>query len=307
MKSVLARPYPRFTPYASSIFYNAMHSSFLSREGWKFSMPQNRDNLLHGCEDPETLAFFEIAGRILPKTQSVQMSLEDDLLTCEPGKEHGLVTYGVSTRNESTADTDDRRNYQFPMIEIEGFNTYNEHQTVNERIYYKLVMQHTRFMTELQLLQPTQDIPLVDYETLCEIYGVETLEAEQEMRIYKDYGPVVGLINFPKRTNPFWNMLRFENSDQFAKLDLIVCGRESSGGAIREISVSKMNKNFYNVEGGKYAARLFENLGKENVERALGTYLENKFVPRFGAGYGLTRILQAMVDRKLVSLDDVVY
>jgi hypothetical protein len=101
-------------------------------------------------------------------------------------------------------------------------------------------------------------------------------------------------------------MLQFEDSTIFAKCDMIVCGRESAGSAIRSCDVEAMRRNFYAVENGRYAKKLIDTMGS-SVETALDKYLEHEFVPRYGAGYGITRLLQAMVDLKLVSLEEVIH
>jgi hypothetical protein len=54
-----------------------------------------------------------------------------------------------------------------------------------------------------------------------------------------------------------------------------------------------MKHNFYTIENGKYAAKLFELFGKERVESELERFLSYDFFPRFGGGIGLTRMARA--------------
>jgi hypothetical protein len=54
-----------------------------------------------------------------------------------------------------------------------------------------------------------------------------------------------------------------------------------------------MRHNFYNIEDGKYCAKLFELFGKERVEQELEDFLGLDFFPRFGGGIGLTRLARA--------------
>jgi hypothetical protein len=54
-----------------------------------------------------------------------------------------------------------------------------------------------------------------------------------------------------------------------------------------------MKHNFYTIENGKYAAKLFELFGRERVEAELEVFLNYDFFPRFGGGIGMTRLARA--------------
>jgi hypothetical protein len=54
-----------------------------------------------------------------------------------------------------------------------------------------------------------------------------------------------------------------------------------------------MKYNFYNIEDGKYCAKLFELFGKERVEKELEEFLKFEFFERFGGGIGMTRMARA--------------
>ena len=133
----------------------------------------------------------------------------------------------------------------------------------------------------------------VNYEDVCDEYnGVPILENEHEQRMWEEKGSVISLQNFPRRTNPFWNM-KHNNGEIFNKVDVILYGQETIGSAERSCDVEKMREMFYTIEDGGYSAKLFELFGKERVERELDEFLSMDFFPRFGAGIGLTRLARA--------------
>jgi len=103
---------------------------------------------------------------------------------------------------------------------------------------------------------------------------------------------VVSLQNFPRRTNPFWNM-KNKDGEIFNKVDVILYGQETIGSAERSCDVSKMREMFYTIEGGKYSQKLFELFGQERVEKELELFFTHEFFPRFGGGIGMTRLARA--------------
>jgi aspartyl/asparaginyl-tRNA synthetase len=110
--------------------------------------------------------------------------------------------------------------------------------------------------------------------------------------MWQEKGSVVSLQNFPYRTNPFWNMKEGKNKI-FNKVDVILFGQETIGSAERSCNVEEMRNNFYTIENGGYAAKLFDLFGKERVEMELDEFLSHNFFPRFGGGIGMTRLARA--------------
>jgi aspartyl/asparaginyl-tRNA synthetase len=110
--------------------------------------------------------------------------------------------------------------------------------------------------------------------------------------MWEEKGSVISLQNFPKRTNPFWNM-KHNNGEIFNKVDVILYGQETIGSAERSSDVEKMKEMFYTIENGGYSAKLFELFGKERVEKELEEFLSLNFFERFGGGIGLTRMARA--------------
>ena len=91
----------------------------------------------------------------------------------------------------------------------------------------------------------------------------------------------------------------------FRSVDVILYGQETIGSAERSCNVEEMRNNFYTIENGGYAAKLFELFGKERVEKELEEFLSFDFFPRFGWGCGLTRLARAyellMIDKEETS------
>ena len=105
-----------------------------------------------------------------------------------------------------------------------------------------------------------------------------------------------------RQERKFWEKL----SEKFAELIVQECigvvenlspgykdYRDQIEDAFRRDCVEEMKHNFYTIENGKYAAKLFELFGKERVESELELFLSYNFFPRFGGGIGLTRMARA--------------
>src|SRR5690606_20298370 len=92
------------------------------------------------------------------------------------------------------------------------------------------------------------------YEEMSTKYGVSILEAEDELKIYDEYGPIFFLENFPERTNPFWNMKR--TGEVSHKVDLLLHGVETIGSAERSCNADEQRASFYSIEEGNYAEKL---------------------------------------------------
>ena len=110
--------------------------------------------------------------------------------------------------------------------------------------------------------------------------------------MWQELGSMVSLQNFPRRTNPFWNM-KHNAEGIYNKVDVILYGQETIGSAERSCNAEEMRQNFYTIEDGKYCEKLFELFGKERVEQELNDFLSLDFFPRFGGGIGLTRMARA--------------
>ena len=262
----------------NTLAYNSlvqkMREFFLSKNFYEVPT-QSRLSILAACENPHSIATFNYNGEIWPLPQTGQMQLEYELLK-NPHWE-GCFCISTSYRQEKNP-IPGRHELIFPMFEFESKGGMKE-----------LLKLESELLAHLGFDSPIE----VNYDDVCQEYGgVEILEDEHESRMWKEKGSVVSLQNFPLRTNPFWNMKHNEGSI-FNKVDVILYGQETIGSAERSCDVEEMKHNFYTIENGKYAAKLFELFGKERVESELELFLSYNFFPRFGGGIGLTRMARA--------------
>ena len=252
-----------------------MRSFFLDR-GFIEVPTQSRLSILAACENPHSVKTFEYNGEIWPLPQTGQMWLEYELLK-NPEWE-GVFCISTSYREEKNP-IPGRHEMIFPMFEFESKGTMKD-----------LIKLEGDLLTYLGF---DDEMIEVNYEDVCEEYnGVPILENEHEQRMWEEKGNVISLQNFPRRTNPFWNM-KHNNGEIFNKVDVILYGQETIGSAERSCDVEKMREMFYTIEDGGYSAKLFELFGKERVEKELDEFLSMDFFPRFGAGIGLTRLARA--------------
>jgi len=236
---------------------------------------QSRLSILAACENPHSVKTFEYNGEIWPLPQTGQMWLEYELLK-NPEWE-GVFCISTSYREEKNP-IPGRHEMIFPMFEFESKGGMKE--------LLKLESELLEYLGFDSLVE-------VNYEDVCEEYGgVPILENEHEQRMWEEKGSVISLQNFPRRTNPFWNM-KHNNGEIFNKVDVILYGQETIGSAERSSDVEKMKEMFYTIENGGYSAKLFELFGKERVEKELEEFLSLNFFERFGGGIGLTRLARA--------------
>ena len=236
---------------------------------------QSRLSILAACENPHSVKTFEYNGEIWPLPQTGQMWLEYELLK-NPEWE-GVFCISTSYREEKNP-IPGRHEMIFPMFEFESKGGMKE--------LLKLESELLEYLGFDSLVE-------VNYEDVCEEYGgVPILENEHEQRMWEEKGSVISLQNFPRRTNPFWNM-KHNNGEIFNKVDVILYGQETIGSAERSSDIEKMKEMFYTIENGGYSAKLFELFGKERVEKELEEFLSLNFFERFGGGIGLTRMARA--------------
>ena len=265
-------------PMNNTLAYNSlvqkMREFFLSKNFYEVPT-QSRLSILAACENPHSIATFNYNGEIWPLPQTGQMWLEHELL--KNPQWDGCFCISTSYRQEKNP-IPGRHELIFPMFEFESKGGMKE-----------LLKLESELLAHLGFDSPVE----VNYDDVCQEYGgVEILEDEHESRMWKEKGSVVSLQHFPLRTNPFWNMKHNEGSI-FNKVDVILYGQETIGSAERSCDVEEMKHNFYTIENGKYAAKLFELFGKERVEAELEQFLSYDFFPRFGGGIGLTRMARA--------------
>ena len=248
--------------------------SFFVEKGFVEVPTQSRLSILAACENPHSVATFNYNGEVWPLPQTGQMWLEYELLKNPDWP--GCFCISTSYRQEKDP-IPGRHEMIFPMFEFESKGGL-----------IALIHLESELLKYLGFDKPVE----VDYQRLCEDYNTDILEAEHETQMWKEYGSVISLQNFPYRTSPFWNMKHLSNGI-FNKIDVILFGQETIGSAERSCNVQEMRKTFYEISEGGYAAKLFELFGKDRVEKELEEFLSFEFFPRFGGGIGLTRLARA--------------
>lgn len=258
-----------------SFAVNKMRTFFLQK-GFVEVHTQNRLSILAACENPHSIATYDYCGNVWPLPQTGQMWLEHELLS-QP-EVPGFFCVSTSYRNEKSP-IKGRHNRIFPMFEFEM------HGGLKELI-----------QLECQLLEflgfgDRENFFHKNYEEMSAKYGVSIIEAEDETKIYEEYGPIFFLENFPERTNPFWNMKRTGETSN--KVDVLMHGIETIGSAERSCDAEAQRESFYTIEDGNYAKKLFELFGEKRVVDELEDFLAHDFFQRSGGGIGVTRMIRA--------------
>ena len=271
--------------------------SFFDERGFQEVHTQNRLSILAACEDPTTVATYNYSDQIWPLPQTGQMWLEYELLT-RPDLE-GCFCVSTSYRQEQNP-TEGRHELIFPMFEFEAPGNFEDLLQMENDLckYLGFSCDHGR--------APYNDLefPGGMYDGVRAKYCVDELEAKQEEELYQEYGDVFFLTRFPESTSPFWNMKidgKSASGENLAnKCDVIMGGMETIGSAERATDVEEMRNQFYTISEGGYAELLFNLFGKERVEAELDEFLAHDFIPRFGGGIGVTRMISAMQRAKLI-------
>lgn len=263
----------------NTLYYDFMvrklRSFFSQKKGFIEVPTQSRLSILAACEDPKTMSQFKLANTEYPLPQTGQVMLEQELLKNPLWK--GVFCCTTSYRNEPHI-IEGRHQRIFPMFEFESFGDVEALKKLEAELLVYLGFEHPKSVL---------------YEDACQQYNCSHLEAEQEEHLRRDVGNVISIEKFPQRSHPFWNMKR-NRDGLYNKVDVILYGMETFGSAERSNDVDEMREQFFAVSDGQYAQLLFDTCGKERVLRELDEYLSLTFVPRFGAGIGMTRLARAM-------------
>lgn len=239
---------------------------------------QDRLSILAACEDPTTVATFNYAGEKWPLPQTGQMWLEYELLI-RPDVP-GVFCISTSYRQEPNP-VPGRHKILFPMFEFESRGTIADLRQLESEL--------------LEYLEygPQDSFIHIKYDEAAARYSTKELEHEHEAALCREFGRAVFLEQFPEYTSPFWNMRR-SGTGHANKIDVIIDGMETIGSAERGNDPDIMRNAFYTISEGGYANKLFELFGKHRVEHELEEFLALPFVPRYGGGIGLTRLIQSL-------------
>jgi len=258
---------------------------FFSNKGFLEVHTQNRLSILAACEDPSTIKTFEYANKLYPLPQTGQMWLEYELLTNKDVP--GYFCVSTSYRYEPNP-IPGRHSIIFPMFEFELKGNMDELE--------KLVRELLSYLGYDKLNQFAEG----NYLDISEKYDTKDISHEYEQKLYKDYGAVFLLKNFPEYTSPFWNMERNEDKTTANKIDVILSGMETIGSAERSCSPEDMLERFKTISNGEYAQILYDKFGKERVDGELNEFLKHEFIVRSGGGIGVTRLISSMLKEGLL-------
>ncbi|GMQ95543.1 MAG: hypothetical protein BMS9Abin13_663 [Patescibacteria group bacterium] len=267
---------------AFSAAVNILRSFFL-KKGFVEVHTQDRLSILAACEDPTTIAVYQYNNTSWPLPQTGQMWLEYELLK-NPNLP-GVFCVSTSYRNEPDP-IPGRHEIIFPMFEFESKGNVDDLAKLEVAL-----CEHIGFGDKNNIVHK-------DYDDVARYYNTDELTSEHEMRMKDDIGPAILLKNFPQHTSPFWNM-RKEGSHA-RKIDVILHGMETIGSAERSNDPTEMREQFHSISDGQYAQTLFAAFGKERVEEELEGFLGLEFFTRFGGGIGMTRMIRAMREAKLL-------
>ena len=268
--------------------------SFFLDKGFQEVHTQNRLSILAACEDPTTVTTYNYAGNVWPLPQTGQMWLEYELLTRPSSK--GFFCISTSYRQEPNP-VEGRHELIFPMFEFEMPGTFDDLLKMESDLctYLGFKTEHGRAPLD------NIEFPGGNYLSMCGKYTASDniLTNYHESLMYKEYGDVFFLTHFPYTTSPFWNMKKDSTplstgGDAALKCDVIMGGMETIGSAERAHDVDEMRDQFHTISDGEYAQLLYNLFGKERVLKELDEFLEFDFVPRFGGGIGVTRMISAM-------------
>ncbi len=249
--------------------------AFFEGKGFLEVHTQSRLSILAACEDPSTIATFKYAGQVWPLPQTGQMWLEYELLT-RPDVP-GVYCVSTSFRNEPNP-IPGRHNIIFPMFEFEARGDINDLRALEKELCTYLGFSDKQVHKK--------------YDDYARHYGIAELTSDHEASMTKDFSSVSFIEYFPQKTSPFWNMKK--NGNYANKIDVILYGMETIGSAERSSNVKEMREQFHTISEGQYAQTLFNLFGRERVEKELEDFLSLPFVPRFGGGMGMTRMMRAL-------------
>jgi len=251
---------------------------FCLNKGFLEVSTQDRLSILAACEDPDTVATYNYAGKKWPLPQTGQMWLEYELLT-KP-ELPGVFCVSTSYRAEQNP-VPGRHKIIFPMFEFEMPGTIKDLEKFETEL-----LEHLGFGKRA-------NFHYKKYDELKKHYKTTELTHQHEGKMAKDFGPVVFCEEFPVSTSPFWNMKR-KGENYANKIDVIMHGHETIGSAERSTDVNEMREGFYTISGGEYAKKLFRLFGKKRVTQELDNFLSHNFFARTGGGIGVTRMISAL-------------
>jgi aspartyl/asparaginyl-tRNA synthetase len=242
-------------------------------------------SILAACEDVANLHTYNWGGTSFAHMQTSQMLLEK--LCLEEGKDFkGYYNMCNSFRLEKNpVKNRHAEKGQFALLECEG--PWDQ----------RGMIQFQKGMLRSLGIHPWQgdDFPEITYKEACLKYGVHEIGHEEEIKLCHDLNsPVVFLKDFTYNSFPFWNMKK--QGDVALKVDILIGNvqpMEVVGSAERSCNKEEMRECFHTISNGQYAQFLYNEFGKERVEKELEEYLSHNFIQRSGMGIGMNRLVYA--------------
>jgi len=274
---------------------------FFNEKGFLEVHTQNRLSILAACEDPTTVATYQYSKETWPLPQTGQMWLEYELL--KNPDVAGYYCLSTSYREEPNPQPG-RHELIFPMFEFESKGGFEQLLALESELCTFLGFEAGHGRAPMR----ETEFPGGNYLSMQGKYTAEELTSKHEEDMYKEYGDVFFLTHFPYSTSPFWNMKRDptkgSNGSEIAlKCDVIMGGMETIGSAERATDVDDMREQFHTISDGQYAILLYNLFGQERVLKELDEFLQFDFIPRFGGGIGVTRMISAMKRAQLMPVE----
>ncbi len=258
--------------------------SFFLERGFIEVPAQSQLKILAACDDPETIAKTELGRNKWPLPQTGQMSLEDQFLRYS--EEEGFFCLTTSYRDEPNP-IDGWHDKVFPIFEFET------HGNMEDLIELEFEL--------MKYLGIDAKPKTVDYEDLCRMYDTNLIGPEHEKELPYSFSNVVAIMNFPTRSDPFFNVRRKPlDSNNYKKADLILHGKETIGSAERAIDVEQMREDFARYKNGKYKKFLIEHFGRMRVTEEIENYLSRDFIERCSGSIGITRLQQGLINEGIL-------
>lgn len=211
----------------------------------------------------------------------------------------GYFTEGNSFRDERIIG-DWRHSRSFLMSEFELFASSQESAEAELTLFNIKLLHNLGF----------KDVKVMNYSDICNKYKVSKIGDNEETAVVltNNCNPVI-ITRFTPISDPYWNMHKLPNGT-FAKQDLILAaynpvlrktvGLECGGTAVRSCDIKHMHDMFYKQDNGNYARTMNEYFGTGRIQCELEKFFKNTFIPRFGGGIGVERLLAAMEYKDLL-------
>lgn len=247
---------------------------FFNTRNFRSVYMQNGLSVIASCKDPKCVQTFDCNGDVWPLPQTGQLWLDCELLTRKP---ENVTTKGYYC--ESTSYLKDPS----PVFEFASTGDMG-----------KLMDLETDLLRYMGYEKPLRISYLEALEMVNKHQETGVLSCEDREVLCEEHGPVVLLYNFPKRTEPHWNVKRDPtNANIYCKVDVLMHGMTTIDSAERSCDPDHMRHAFLSLSDGEFAGFLFNKFGKERTLRDLDEFLGCTFAPYCGAAIDIRRLMRS--------------